>query len=228
MNFKNKKYIFGLLLFVSFFSNAQKSDIEKLREKYRYSYVITEPGQKIELDTLELFLHPKFKSSYTKRYYLWLKKKTYRAYPFAVLAKEKIQFLNDTIQQIKSKRKSKRYIKKKQRLFEEEFAKSIKKLTKTEGRVLIKLIYRLTGISVNEHVQDKRGKLKAFWYRFSASFFKIDLKAEYHPESLMEDYMIESILRQAFVNEDLEEEMSVLENVNSLRFDRVIQVEKKK
>lgn len=223
---QNKILVILLLLF--FVGNAQQKDLEELKEQYDDYYLITEPNQEIELDTLVLFPRPRFKTFYDKRYYLWFKKKTYRAYPYAVLAKEKINFLNDTIQKISSNRKKKRYIKEKQKFFEEQFTDNVKKLTKTEGRILIKLIHRLTGLTVNEHVQDKRGKFKAFWYRFSASFFKIDLDAEYHPEEIMEDYMIESILQQAFTKGDLKREPSVLKSANRLYPSRIIEIEKKK
>ncbi|NJB82873.1 DUF4294 domain-containing protein [Wenyingzhuangia aestuarii] len=223
---QNKILVILLLLF--FVGNAQQKDLEELKEQYDDYYLITELNQEIELDTLVLFPRPRFKTFYDKRYYLWFKKKTYRAYPYAVLAKEKINFLNDTIQKISSNRKKKRYIKEKQKFFEEQFTDNVKKLTKTEGRILIKLIHRLTGLTVNEHVQDKRGKFKAFWYRFSASFFKIDLDAEYHPEEIMEDYMIESILQQAFTKGDLKREPSVLKSANRLYPSRIIEIEKKK
>ncbi|NIJ45749.1 hypothetical protein FHR24_002220 [Wenyingzhuangia heitensis] len=228
MDFRKKKNVFVVLFFVFFLGNAQQKDWEKLKEQYDDYYLITDPNQEIELDTLVLFPPPKFKSYYDKRYYLWFKKKTYRAYPYAILAKEKMTILNDSVQKIKSKRKQKRYIKDQQKIFEKQFTENIKKLTRTEGRILIKLIHRLTGLTVNEHVQDKRGDFKAFWYRFSASFFKIDLDAEYHPEELMEDYMIESILQQAFTKGDLREEPSVLETANMVYPSRVIEIEKKK
>lgn len=228
MNFMKQNKILVILLLLFFVGNAQQKDLEELKEQYDDYYLITEPNQEIELDTLVLFPRPRFKTFYDKRYYLWFKKKTYRAYPYAVLAKEKINFLNDTIQKISSNRKKKRYIKEKQKFFEEQFTDNVKKLTKTEGRILIKLIHRLTGLTVNEHVQDKRGKFKAFWYRFSASFFKIDLDAEYHPEEIMEDYMIESILQQAFTKGDLKREPSVLKSANRLYPSRIIEIEKKK
>lgn len=207
---------------------GQEDDFEKLKKKYNDYYILTEPGQEIGLDTVVLFPKPKFKTHYDKRYYAWFTRKTYKAYPYAVLAKQKVSQLNDTIQQITSKRKRKKYIKKQQKLFEKQFAEDVKKLTRTEGRILIKLIHRLTGETVNEHIQDKRGKFRAFWYRASASLFKIKLSTEYHPESIQEDYMIESILQKAFENGRLKEEPSVLDSANMIYPSREIHIEKKK
>lgn len=223
-----KNIVFIILLSCSFLLNAQEKKKGEFEEKYKDFYLITDPNEAISLDTIVLFPAPKFKTSYDRRYYLWMKKKTYNAYPYAVLAKEKINMLNDTINLIKSSRKRKRFIKEKQQFFEDEFAKKIKKLTRTEGRVLIKLIHRLTGYTVNDHVKNKRGKFKAFIYRFSASLFKIKLNLEYHPESVMEDYMIESILQHAFNEGELESHPSVLKTASMVFPAKVIEIEKKK
>lgn len=207
---------------------AQNKDWEHLGSQYKGGRLITDPNQEVRLDTIVLFPDPKFTTNYDRRYYAWFRKKTYKAYPYAVLAKEKLDSLNAQIVNIESSRKRKRYIKEKQKIFEEQFAEDVKKLTRTEGRVLIKLIHRLTGQTVNEHIQDKRGKFRAFWYRFSASFFKIDLDLEYHPENVMEDYMIENILQQAFLYGQLSRYPSVLPSAKTPLPVREIHIEKKK
>lgn len=228
MNDMKKKGLFLIVFLGMFVVNAQKKEAESFEEKYKDYYIITDPNKGVSLDTITLFPAPKFKTHYDKRYYNWFKKKTFNAYPYAVLAKENIDVLNDSIQKITSKRKRKRYIKQKQKYFEEQFTDNVKKLTRTEGRVLIKLIHRLTGQTVNEHVQDKKGKFRAFLYRTTAKVFKIKLDLEYHPEEIMEDYMIESILQEAFSDGSLEEKKSVLKSANFVFARRVIEVKKKK
>lgn len=221
------------MCFVFGYTQAQKEGIneeekELLKKKYQGYYITTYPTENVVLDTLTIFPKPKFKTSYDRRYYYWFKKKTYTAYPYAVLFKDKMNGLNDSIATIKSKRKRKRYIRKKQKFFEEQFAENVKDLTRTEGRILIKLIHRLTGFTVNEHVQDKRGKFRAFIYRSSAKIFKIKLDLEYHPETLMEDYLIESILQEAFARERLEEYPSLLKSANYIYTSKTIEIKKKK
>ena len=239
--FKQVNYVFLILMklklqisvslvfmLISLVTLAQKKEGSSLEEQYEDGYLITDPNKEIQLDTVVLFPKPKFTNHYDMRYYAWFRKKTYKAYPYAVLAKEKLDSLNATIEKIDSSRKRKRYIKEKQEIFEAQFSEDVKKLTKTEGRILIKLIHRLTGETVNEHIKDKRGKFRAFWYRFSASFFKIDLDLEYHPENVMEDYMIENILQQAFLYGQLERYPSVLPSANKPLPVREIHIEKKK
>ncbi|MEN8765709.1 MAG: DUF4294 domain-containing protein [Wenyingzhuangia sp.] len=221
-----QKILFFILISIT--SNAQISDLDVFDEKYKSGIYITDADQEVLLDTVVVFSAPKFTNNYDKRYYSWFTKKTYKAYPYALLAKEKVDSLNLVTYGMTSSRKKKKYIKKKQRVLEEQFSDNIKKLTKTEGRILIKLIHRLTGETVNEHIKDKRGKYKAFWYRLSARFFKIDLDLKYNPENIMEDYMIENILQQGFVNGDLERCSSVLPGSNLPLSVREIHIEKKK
>ena len=80
---------------------------------------------------------------------------------------------------------------------EEEFTPQLKKLYTTEGKVLIKLIYRQTGVTTYDVVKEYRSGWRAFWYNTTASVFSLSLKYEYHPESDFEDYMIEDILQRA-------------------------------
>ena len=98
-----------------------------------------------------------------------------------------------------------------QKYIEEEFSEELKKLTRTEGQILLKLIYRQTGNTSYGLVKELRSGWRAFWYNSTAKMFKISLKEEYHPESIHEDYLIEDILQRAFAAGQLERQESVLD-----------------
>jgi hypothetical protein len=160
----------------------------------------------IELDEVLLLKKLNFKTSYDRRYYYWFRKKTLKAYPFAKLASERLEVLSERRENIKSKRKKKIYTKRIQKYLEGEFTEQLKKLTRTEGRILIKLIHRQTGETAFNLVKELRSGWKAFWYNTTASMFKLSLKEEYDPINLKEDYLIEDILQRAFVNGILEKQ----------------------
>jgi len=82
---------------------------------------------------------------------------------------------------------------------EQEFTDQLKKLTRTEGRILIKLMHRQTGIVTYDLVKDYRSGWKAFWYNTTANVFKLSLKDTYDPMNNDEDFLIEDILQRAFV-----------------------------
>ncbi|MBC2839491.1 DUF4294 domain-containing protein [Robiginitalea sp. SC105] len=165
----------------------------------------------IELDEVYIFGKLKFDSYDDKLRYLILRRKTLKVYPYAKLASERLVELNSRLENITSRRKQKRYTKIVQRFIEDEFAAELKKLTRTEGQILVKLIYRQTGITAFDLVKELRSGWRAFWYQTTASLFDISIKEEFHPESIHEDYLIEDILQRAFAGNILERQKSVLD-----------------
>lgn len=144
------------------------------------------------------------------RYYI-LRKKTHKVYPYAKLAAERLMELNDSLTKITKTRKRKKYTRKVQKYIEEEFSEELKKLTRTEGQILVKLIYRQTGTTAFDLVKDLRNGWRAFWYNTTAKLFKISIKEEFHPDEVEEDYLIEDILQRAFAAGQLERQETVLD-----------------
>ena len=93
---------------------------------------------------------------------------------------------------------------------EGEFTDQIKKLTTTEGRILLKLIHRQSGKTAYNNIKGLRSGWKAFWYNTTANIFKLSLKIEYHPESVNEDFLIENVLQRAFQSGKLQIQESKL------------------
>jgi hypothetical protein len=126
------------------------------------------------------------------------------------LAAERLIQLNEQLAQIRSKGKRKRHTKKMQKYMENEFTEELRKMTRTEGKILIKLLHRQTGLTAFDLVKEYRSGWKAFWYNTTANIFKLSLKDEYHPESEPLDYLIEDILQRSFINGSLEEQKARL------------------
>lgn len=144
------------------------------------------------------------------RYYI-LRRKTHKVYPYAKLAAERLVELNDSLQIITKPRKRKKYTKKVQKYIEGEFSDELKKLTRTEGQILVKLIYRQTGTTAFDLVKELRNGWRAFWYNTTAKMFHISIKEEYDPKMVEEDYLIEDILQRGFAAGKLERQESVLD-----------------
>jgi len=165
----------------------------------------------IELDEVRLLKKLKFNNKNDRHYYYWFRKKVHNAYPYAKLAQDRITVINQRLDKIKSKSKRKQYTKRLQTYFENEFTEQLKKLTRTEGRILIKLIHRQTGETTFEMVKNLRSGWKAFWYEGTAKLFKLSLKQEYQPSKVNEDYLIEDILQRAFNDMTLERQDTKLD-----------------
>lgn len=205
-----KKLICSILLLLSTFVYAQKKDSLPLNIE---DYVLVKKGDTLTIDLDEFSIIPKhqFSSPKDARYYYWFRSKVHKAYPYAKLASQRLDTLNRRLERIKSKRKRKKYTRRAQKYLEGEFTDQLKKMTRTEGRILIKLIHRQTGRTAYQNIRKLRSGWKAFWYNTSANLFKLSLKSEYHPESVNEDYLIEDVLFRAFQNETLEAQATKLD-----------------
>lgn len=164
----------------------------------------------ISLNEVYVFGPLKFASKEEKLRYYILRRKTLKVYPYAKMAAEKLVVLNDSLQKLNKKSKKRKYTRQVHKEIEDQFSERLKKLTRTEGQILIKLINRQTGDTAFGLVKELRNGWRAFWYNTSAKFFKISIKEEYHPESVHEDYLIEDILQRAFAKGRLKEQPTVL------------------
>lgn len=209
-----KKKIFLLLasiLGLGCFAQVEEQPMDSVAEKMIIMEGDSIFHSSIALDEVYLFGKLKFGSYREKLQYYILRRKTLKVYPYAKLAAERLVELNDSITKIKKKRHQKRYTKKVQEFIEDEFSEELKKLTRTEGQILVKLIYRQTGNTAFDLVKELRSGWRAFWYNTTASLFKISLKEEFHPDNIHEDYLIEDILQRAFAADRLDRQESVLD-----------------
>ena len=172
-----------------------------------YYYIVqgdTIPREYIDLEEVVLLNKLLFNNKVDRRRYLILRRKTRKVYPYAKLASERLLTMTKRLQTIKKKRQASKYTKRIQKYIEQEFSEKLKKLTKTEGQILVKLIHRQTGTTAYDLVKELRTSWRAFWYNTTASLFDISLKQEYTPFSVEEDYLIEDILERSFQEEILE------------------------
>lgn len=206
-----KKILYIYIIAISFASFSQKKEIDSLPINID-DYVFVKPGDTltVQLNGFALLPKQKFNSKDDIRYYLWFRRKVFKAYPYAQLASKRLDSLNVRLKRIKKRSKRQQYTRRIQKYIEGEFTDQIKKMTKTEGRILIKLIHRQTGKTAFNNIRELRSGWKAFWYNTTANFFTLSLKDEYHPESSNEDFLIEDILQRAFIDGVKEEQKSKL------------------
>ena len=154
---------------------------------------------KKEIDLKEVVIYKPvvFADNQERLNYFVLKRKVLKVYPYAKMASERLAKLNDRLNKIKSKRKKKKYTKMLEKFLQEELTAELRKLTRTEGQILVKLIYRETGITAFSLVRELRNGFRAFTYNTIAKVFKISLKEEYDPLNVREDLFIEDILRNS-------------------------------
>lgn len=145
------------------------------------SALITESGDTLILHTLEdisITSLRKFKSAEDYAKYMKFKRYAALVYPYA---KEAIRIFRETeyITQSMSKRKRKKHIKKLQEELKTEFEEPLKRLTKLQGKILVKMIERELDRSMYDLIKGLRGKLTAFYWNNASKLYSYDLKAGY-------------------------------------------------
>lgn len=133
-----------------------------------------------------------------RKQFLLLQSRVYKTYPYAKLASERLTILNKGMANLNTNKEKKRYFKIVESYLSNEFEAKLKKLSRKQGQILVKLIHRQTGTTTFELVKNLKSGWKAFWSNTAASMFDINLKTKYAPFDVNEDYLIETILARAF------------------------------
>ena len=145
------------------------------------------------LSEVEIFGKVKLTSDEQKQYNK-LVRHVLKVYPYAKLAGIKFREYQPILDAQKSDKARKKYMKQIEDELWKTYGDEIKKLTYTQGQILIKLIDRETEKSGYILLQELRGKFRAFFYQGFAKLWGYNLKMEYDPSG--EDWMIEYIVQK--------------------------------
>ena len=205
-----KSLVIVTVFLLIFWSNAQTKS-PQLPEDYFVIEGDTIINSSIELKEVVLFQPLRFYKYDEAKQYVILRERTYRVYPYAKIAADRLNILTKRLDQIHSKRKKIKYLKRLENFIYDEFENELKKLSRSQGRILIKLVHRQTGETTHQLVKDLRNGWRAFIYQTTASLFKLSLKDTYDPEVVYEDYLIEDILQRAFSEDRLKRQDTALD-----------------
>lgn len=115
-----------------------------------------------------------------------------KVYPIAQIAKARMAEMEEELCRLPTKKAQKVYIKKVYEEIKEEYTPVLKHMTRTQGRVLLKLIDRETEYTAYEVLKEFRGGFVAGFWQGVSRIFGQNLKSEYDKEG--EDRMIEQII----------------------------------
>ncbi len=185
------------ILLVSFSCHAQVTP----KENQQMGYILTEQdsilNDTIQLPEIIISKGEKMNAEEMKQF-LILQNRVYKVYPYARLASDRLTALNNGMARLKTNREKKKYFKIVEDYLNNEFEERLKKLSRKQGQILVKLIHRQTGITTYELIKTLKSGFKAFVSNTTANLFDISLKTEYKPYDVNEDYLIETILVRAF------------------------------
>ncbi len=115
-----------------------------------------------------------------------------KVYPYSQIVSEQLYEIHSNLDEYKTEKQKKEYLKIKEKELKEQFEGQLRKLTYTQGKILIKLINRETGHTTFDIIKELKGSLNAFFWQSIARLFGSNLKLEYDPEG--DDQMIEDIV----------------------------------
>lgn len=135
-----------------------------------------------------------FKNDKDRLAYFLLKRNVRKAYPYAVLASIKLKEYDAILNNMPENKRGP-YLKKTEAELKTQFENDLKSLTMSQGRILIRLINRETGMTTFKVIKDYRGGFSAFMWQSLGLLWGNNLKTPYDP-SKGEDKIIEEIIQQ--------------------------------
>jgi len=206
-------FIFFLFSIFTINAQVQPQDTTKIEFELDENYILNDTIQLPEILVLKEKMDPE-----ARKQFLILQNRVYVTYPYAKLASERLVNLNKGMSNLKTNREKKKYFNIIENYLNNEFEAKLKKLSRSQGRILVKLIHRQTGSTTFALVKSLKSGWKAFWSNTAASMFDINLKTKYNPYEVNEDYLIETILVRAFESGRLQNQKPAIvidyENLN--------------
>ena len=188
------KRILFLICFAFFSTAVQAQVIQKESD-------LTVENDTILNDTIELpeiIVRKEKLDIEARKQFQLLQNRVLKVYPYAKITAERLTALNRGMANLKTEKEKKKYFKIVENYLTNEFEAKLKKLSRKQGQILVKLIHRQTGTTTYDLITNLKSGWKAFWSNVTAKLFDINLKTKYDPYQNNEDYLIESILVFAF------------------------------
>lgn len=158
-------------------------------------YGLVVDGDTILVSTIEeVYILPmrKFSSKREMRKYRKLIRNVKKVYPYAKAAKKKYDEVSANLDQLKTEKQKKDYMKQVEKEIKNEFEGDLKNLTISQGRILIKLIDREIGETSYDLLSQLKGKFSAFFWQTLARIFGHNLKSTFDAEG--EDRLLNEIV----------------------------------
>ncbi len=170
--------------------------------------MITENGDTLIMETLDdisITSLRTFKDDADYRKYMKFKRYAAVVYPYA---KEAIRIFRETeyLTATMSKRKRKKHIKKLQEELKRDFEAPLTKLTKLQGKIMIKMIEKELDKTMFELIKGARGGFAAMYWHNASKLYSYDLKEGYNEgdypilDAVLQDFDISYRIEQDKLN----------------------------
>lgn len=173
---------------------AQRNNVTQVFGGYKVPVCVYQ-GDTIPSITLKnIYIYPKlrFKNKRQERYYNKLVRDVKKTLPLAKEIKNAVLETYEYMETLPDTKAREKHMKMVEKGLKQQYTARMKKLTFSQGKLLIKLVNRECNQSSYELVRAFMGPLKAGFYQAFAALFGASLKKEYHPED--DDKLVERVV----------------------------------
>ena len=161
-----------------------------------YHFIEPESGDTLAMivfNPIIIYPRERFRNKAEEKYYWKTVRDVKKTLPYAKLIGTTLLETYEYIDTYQTEKQKQAYLKRFEKELFEQYKPQMKKMTKSQGKMLIKLINRETNQSSYSILKAFLGTFRAgFWQTFS-KFFGASLKAGYHPNKDKQDAMVERI-----------------------------------
>ena len=142
----------------------------------------------------EVWVYPKiaFKNKQQERFYWKTVRDVKKTLPFAKLLTKEMEYADQQLAKIPDKKLRKKWWKQHEKYLFKKYEHHFRKMTASQGQMLMKLMDRESDRTSYEIIKHYRGKASANFWQFIAKLFKNDLKEEYDAQD--KDRIVERVI----------------------------------
>lgn len=157
---------------------------------YSRAWVEVERGDSIQnIEILPVYV---FRRPADLRQYQRMVTAVKKVYPIAKYARQRMAEMEEILLTLPTRKAQRAYTKQIEKQIKEEYTPVLKKMTRSQGKILLKLIDRETEYTSYEIVREFRGGFVAGFWQGVAKIFGANLKTEYDRDG--EDKILEQIV----------------------------------
>lgn len=168
---------------------------------FRYKAIVKEDIIVVDGDTMALYtLRPitvfkprKFKNKKEEKYYWRTVRNVKILLPYAKMIRETIVETYEYMETFETQKEREAYMKKMEKALFNQYKPVLKKFSRNQARLLVKLIQRETDQSGYEIVKAFLGSFRAVFWQGFGKLFGVSLKGKYQPDKDRADAVIEEI-----------------------------------
>ena len=140
----------------------------------------------------DLWVFPGFKDRKQEQYYWKLVRDVKRTLPYAKIVAKELSETNKLLMQMPNDKERKKYLAQFEKDIYKKYEPELRKLTLSQGKLLIKLIDRECNNTSYDLIKMYRGSIRAFFYQGFARIFGANLKSKY--DAYKEDKILERVI----------------------------------